>query len=233
MKKTANPSTDQPSLLPSSARFIRTRVAGNREIAEGVFVISLERHFDFIPGQVVGVHLEPSPDARLYSIASGINEKHLRILFNIQPGGLVSPRLAQSREGDYLYVSTPFGWFTGSSEPAWWIASGTGIAPFASMFYSGQGGNKVIVHGGKHPDSFYFQEDFLSGPSRQYVRCCSGEKREGLYHGRLTRFIEESDNLPLNESYYLCGRVEMVVDVRETLMKKGVSYQNIQSEIYF
>jgi ferredoxin/flavodoxin---NADP+ reductase len=130
-------------------------------------------------------------------------------------------------------VSTPFGWFTSSNEPAWWIASGTGIAPFASMFYSGLGENKVIVHGAKYADSFYFQDDFAVGPCRQYVRCCSGEKKGGLYHGRLTRFLEESDNLPLNVSYYLCGKVEMVVDVRETLMKKGVPFQNIQSEIYF
>jgi ferredoxin/flavodoxin---NADP+ reductase len=226
--------SEHPSLLPSSAKFIKTRVLENIEIASGVFLLSLERHFDFIPGQVVGIHLRPVQDARLYSIASGNNEKVLKILFNIQPGGELTPSLAKCGKDDFLYVSTPFGWFTCSpEESAWWIASGTGIAPFASMYYSGISDNKRLIHGGRTIDSFYFQKDFLRGMSESYIRCCSGEMEEGLYHGRLTRYLEEQDNLPVTQTYYLCGRVEMVVAVRDILIKKGIPYQNILSEIYF
>jgi ferredoxin/flavodoxin---NADP+ reductase len=103
MKKTVKPLTPNPSLLPSSARFIKTRVTGNREIARDVFVISLERHFDFIPGQVVGIHLEPSPDARLYSIASGVDEPDIRLLFNIQPEGMLTPEACKI-QGRRLFI---------------------------------------------------------------------------------------------------------------------------------
>ena len=228
-----NKVSQHPSLLPSSAKFIRTRVTGNREIAKNVFLISLERHFDFIPGQVVGIHLEPAPDARLYSIASGTNEKDLKIVFNIQPGGMLTPVLARCREGEYLYVSTPFGWFTGNREPAWWIASGTGIAPFASMFYSRLGENKTLVHGGRNKESFYFQEDFVAGMGERYIRCSSADQEKGLFHGRLTHYLEQIESFQLNQTYYLCGRVEMIVEVREILIRKGIPFQNILSEIYF
>jgi ferredoxin/flavodoxin---NADP+ reductase len=224
---------DHPSLLPSSAEFVATKVTDNREIAKDVFLVSLERHFDFIPGQVVGIHFKPAPDARLYSITSGTNEEVIKILFNIQPGGMITPKLARCNKGDRLFMSTPFGWFTCNNDPAWWIASGTGIAPFASMFYSGAGGNKILVHGGKTGDSFYFQEDFITGMADRYIRCCSGEKINGAYQGRLTQYLEEQDNLSLTQLYYLCGRVEMVVEVREILIRKGIPYQNIHSEIYF
>jgi ferredoxin/flavodoxin---NADP+ reductase len=226
--------SEHPSLLPSSAKFLKTKVIENIEIASNVFLLSLERHFDFIPGQVVGIHFKPAQDARLYSIASGSNDKVLKILFNIQPGGTLTPYLAKCRKDDILYVSTPFGWFTCSrEEPAWWIASGTGIAPFASMYYSGQGDNKILIHGGRTTDSFYFQKDFLQGMHGRYIRCCSGEEKEGFYHGRLTSYLKEADDLPVTQTYYLCGRVEMVVAVREILIKKEIPYQNILSEIYF
>lgn len=221
-----------PSLLPSSAEFIKTRVTDNREIAAGVFLISLERHFEFVPGQVVGIHFKPSSEARLYSIASGIHDGHLKILFDLQPTGFLTPVLAKCRKGDNLFVTTPFGWFTCDEKPAWWIASGTGIAPFSSMFFSGLGINKTLVHGGRTAASFFFQEDFAPVLKEKYIRCCSGEKKEGLYYGRLTSWLKEQELLA-DQHYYLCGRAEMVVDVRDILIGKGIPYHKILSEIYF
>jgi ferredoxin--NADP+ reductase len=40
-------------------------------------------------------------------------------------------------------------------------------------------------------------------------------------------------NLPLNYKYYLCGSAEMVVDVRDILIAKGIPYEQIFAEIYF
>jgi len=222
-----------PSLLPSSAEFTRTRVTGNREIAKNVFLLSLEKHFDFEPGQVVGIHTEPREDARLYSLAGGRDEPVIRILFNVFQQGELTPLLAKCREGDFLHVTSPFGWFTCNREPAWWIASGTGIAPFASMFFSGLGDKKILVHGGRNEESFYFSREFAGGMGDRYVRCCSGEKIGGLFHGRLTSYLENIDVLPADQTYYLCGRVEMVVEVRDILLKRGIPYHNILSEIYF
>jgi ferredoxin/flavodoxin---NADP+ reductase len=225
--------SDNPSLLPSSAEFIKTKVIDNKEIATGVFLISLERHFDFDPGQVIGIHFKPAPDARLYSIASGVNDEHIKVLFDIQPGGFLSPVLAECKSGDGLFVTTPFGWFTCNEKPAWWIASGTGIAPFASMFFSGLGKDKILIHGGRTTGSFYFQEDFSAALKENYIRCCPGENKEGIYSGRLTAWLKEQENLPADQAYYICGRAEMVVEVREILINKGIRFTNIHSEIYF
>ncbi len=202
-------------------------------IAEGVYVIHLERKHDFLPGQVVGISLDHSIPARLYSICSGKDESKLSILFNIKPDGLLSPQLAALERGDSVLVSRPFGAFLGDEQPAWWIASGTGVAPYRSMIRSGMEKNKVLIHGGRTANSFYFQDEMKVRLGDHYIRCCSQETGEGLYHGRLTKWIREQETLPLANQYFLCGSAEMVVEVRDILISKGVELDQIMSEIYF
>jgi len=211
----------------------RVLVEGNNEIATGVFILRFKRTFDFIAGQVIGICLEPDGDPRLYSIASGTDDEDIEILYNIKPTGKLTPPLAQVKVGDNIYISPPFGSYYGSAEPAWWIASGTGIAPFSSMFRSGLGANKVLVHGGRFREFFYFQDEFLPVLGDNYIRCCSRETGEELFPGRLTTYLQQHPNLPKNIKYYLCGSAGMVVDARDILISKGIPFGNIVAEIYF
>ena len=110
------------------------KVTGNEEISPGVFVLSYRRKHEFIPGQVVKIALDREQPPRIYSICSGNHEKEIRILFNIKEDGYLTPKLAALVPGDRLLVSKPYGSFTGTAGPAFWIATGTGIAPFYSMF---------------------------------------------------------------------------------------------------
>ena len=132
-----------------------------------------------------------------------------------------------------MWITVPFGTYSGSTAPAYWIAAGTGIAPFVSMYRSGLGDNKILVHGGRTLDSFYFSEELTRDFGPRYHRCCSQQEGEGLYHGRVTQYLEGLDELPLDQKYYLCGSAEMVVECREILLGKGISFNNIVAEIYF
>jgi len=209
------------------------QVKSNIEIATSVFLLSFPREFTFRPGQVLGLGLSSTDDPRLYSIASGENEPDIKILYNIKPDGHLTPSLAQLKPGDTLWITPPFGNYEGSNEPGYWIAAGTGLAPFISMFYSGMGDNKILIHGGRTLDAFYFSKELLNAFGDRYVRCCSQQKGEGVYSGRVTRYLEEQDNLPEDQKYYLCGGAEMVVQCREILLMKGIPFNNIIAEIYF
>src|SRR5210317_892654 len=109
-------------------------IVDNLEISPEVHVISFSRKFDFVPGQVVKIGIDRNHPPRIYSICSGNQENEVRILFNIKEDGFLSPKMAAAIPGDNILVSKPYGSFLGSSDPAWWIATGTGIAPFYSMF---------------------------------------------------------------------------------------------------
>jgi len=214
--------------------FYPVKVESNLEISKDVYVLSYPREHAFVAGQVVGICLVEGEDPRLYSIASGNRDDMIRLLYNIKPDGEVSPNLAELKKGDTLYVSAPFGSFYGTSAPAVFIASGTGIAPFASMLRSGLHKDKMLIHGGRTLDSFYFKEEMESVlGSENYIRCCSQESGEGVYEGRLTAYLRDQHDLPADRKYYLCGLAEMVVESRDILIEKGIPFENIIAEIYF
>ncbi len=51
------------------------------EIAPNVFLLSFNRSFSFVPGQVVALAMNPADQYRYYSIASGMLEAEVKILF--------------------------------------------------------------------------------------------------------------------------------------------------------
>ncbi len=208
-------------------------ITRNNEISPRVHLISWKREHDFMAGQVVRVALAPNDPPRIYSICSGNQEKEITLLFNVKDDGLITPKLAALSPGDILYVSDPYGSFTGDEAAAWWIASGTGIAPFYSMFRSGLGGNKKMIHGARYVNQFYFGDELHTAMGENYVPCCTGETRPGFFHGRVTDYLKSCREMPDGYKYYLCGNALMVVEARDLLIEKGVPYGNIVAEIYF
>jgi ferredoxin/flavodoxin---NADP+ reductase len=213
-------------------QLVKTPVSMLEEIAPGVFILAFTRYFDFIPGQVVAINngIEQSP--RLYSISSGFADPEVKILFNSQEDGYLTTHLSRCNAGDRILVSKAFGNFTCREDDAWWIASGTGIAPFASMIFSGKGKNNTLIHGGKTLSSFYFQTEIAKKMGSNYIRCCSSECGNGVFEGKLTQYLFDQPSLPADKKYYICGKSEMVLETRDILINKGISNENIVAEIY-
>jgi ferredoxin-NADP reductase len=218
---------------PKGSNKYQTVVTAFRELTPNVSVLSFKRKWSFLAGQVIGVAIGIGDNPRMYSLSGGTEEKDGEILFDVRPEGTLTPRLNKLRVGDKLLVSEPFGEFIGTHQPAWWIATGTGVAPFASMLRSGFGENKRLIHGGSFTNSFYFEDEFKAALGDDYIRCCSRENSEGLFSGRVTDWLAEQQELPTDVIYYLCGKAEMVVEVRDLLISRDVPYDNIQSEIFF
>ncbi|MGQ1946987.1 FAD-binding oxidoreductase [Geofilum sp. OHC36d9] len=209
------------------------KIMSNTEIATGVFLLAMEKQFDFKAGQVLAATINPDDDLRLYSIASGTDENTLQILFDVNPQGQLTPPLSKMRTGETLYISQPFGRFTDSPDDAWWIATGTGIAPFVSMIKSGEAKKQKLLQGARYLTQFYFADLFKEKMGNRYLRFCTGESAPDVIHGRLTNFIRESNDIMPDRKYYLCGNANMVVEVRDILLEKGVPFDHIIAEIYF
>jgi len=205
----------------------------SEEIAEGVYLFSFRRDFDFKAGQVIGISIEKEGPRRLYSICSGEQEEEVKILYNVVNEGYLTPRLSDLSEGDTIWITEPRGEFLYDPAPAVWIATGTGIAPYYSMLRSGKYANKTLIHGERYLERFYFYDDFSALLGEDYIRCCSGEDAAGVFGGRVTDYLEEISELPSGYKYYLCGRAEMVVETRDLLIARGIPFNHIISEIYF
>jgi len=211
----------------------REVLTGNEQISPGVFLLSVKRRFDFVPGQVVKLAVDRKEPPRIYSVCSGSKEDELKILYNVKEGGYLTPRLAGLDRGDEVLVSSPYGGFRGGEGPAWWVAAGTGIAPFYSMYRTGLAPGKHLVHGVSFLNQLYFRAEFEEALGPAYHPCCSREAAGGAFAGRVTDFLRSRDELPANELWYLCGKALMVVEVRDLLIDRGIPYENIVAEIYF
>ena len=217
----------------SNTELHQETLSRHEEISRGVFVIGFKRRHDFQPGQAVKLGIDRETPPRIYSICSGAQDDELCVLFNVKEDGFLTPKLAELKVGDTLYTSAPYGTFLGTDEPAWWIAAGTGIAPFRSMLRSGMGKNKVLVHGARHPDQFYFSDEFAAALGANYHRCCSAENAPNVLFGRVTSFLAQQDLPSKDRPYYICGQAGMAVDTRDLLIEKGIPFENIVTEIYF
>lgn len=220
-------------ILTYSGKLHRVQVERMEEIAHGVYILEFRRFFSFEAGQIISIALDSQADARMYSIASGENDENIQILFNVVDDGQLTPSLASLKAGDHIWSSAGFGKFTGTDGEAWWIAQGTGIAPFASMFRSGQTSGKILIHGGRFTDSFYYASEFEPVLKDKFIRCCSKDNLPGAFQGRVTDYLNSLESLPPDPLYYLCGSSEMVVETRDILIRKGVPFRQIVSEIYF
>ena len=203
------------------------------ELSEGIFLIGFKRNFLFQAGQVIGIAMEENGPRRLYSICSGEQEEEIHILYKVVDEGFLTPQLSDLKIGDTIWITTPGGEFTGDKDPAVWIATGTGIAPFYSMLRSGLGEDNTLLHGNRFLEQFNFYDEFREALGQNYIRCCSAENGEEVYPGRVTGYLEEQEELNPALKYYLCGSADMVVEARDILISKGIPFGNIISEIYF
>jgi len=211
----------------------KTHVISHTTLGTRGHLIRIPKLFDFEAGQVAGLGIKELETARIYSIAGSDFETYIDFLFDVKPGGALSPRLAGLKAGDDIYTTQPFGTFIGNEQPAWWIAAGTGIAPFKAMLDAGLHKNKLVIQGSREKENFYFGNEFRNVLGENYIQCCSGEKVTGMFHGRITAYLEQLPELPAGIQYYLCGSAEMVVDTRDVLIARGVPFERIVAEIYF
>ncbi len=212
------------------------RVLAINTITPGIFSLALSNRPTFEPGQCVALAINTGGESRYYSIASAPTGDSFRILFDVVPSGYLTPKLAALAAGDTLFRSETFGSFLEPAEPGvvgmpsprlWWIATGTGIAPFLSMGAAG----KKLVHGARRPELLLFRDYFADRLGADYIQCTTKVHDAATYPGRLSRYLAET---VLDGSHYMiCGSAGMVVDVREILVGRGVPFSAISSEIYF
>jgi ferredoxin--NADP+ reductase len=208
-------------------------VLGNKKIASNSWLLSFKRNFEFTAGHVIGISLNNNLEPRLYSIASGIQQNEVWILYTVKPDGLLTPPLSSLKPGEKIFITKPFGNFICDADEAIWISTGTGIAPFASMFFSGQHKNKSLIQGSRDFEALYFYDQFKKEMGGNYHPCCSKQNHKDCFHGRVTDYLSQQEIIKTDIPYYLCGIAEMVVDTRDLLIERGVPFNNIMAEIFF
>jgi len=161
------------------------------------------------------------------------------------PEGLLSPKLADLKPGDHVYLGKKANGFLilneiPESEDLWMISTGTGIGPFLSIAKTEtpwkRFKNIVLIHAVRNASELTYRELINSVKEQHpdqfhYVPFVSREKTDFAMKGRIPKAIkngklEKQVGVKIEEGksqIMLCGNPDMVTDARELFTKRGLT----------
>lgn len=214
----------------------------------------LREEFAYRAGQHVAVRATIAGDdvRRNYSICAPEGSDVLRIGVKRLPDGVFSNyAIERLREGDGIEVLSPSGSFTADVEPGQGhhygaVAAGSGITPVLSILSTALANDPTahatLIFVNVSTNSVMFLEEVEDLKNAhlgrfQVFHVLDGERSETdvlsgrLDAERLTRILEGTGGKVV-DSWYLCGPLPMTDMVRETLMSRGVSSEDIHRELF-
>ena len=204
------------------------------------FSLSCPADFIFEAGQFVTLFFlqEGKLKPRSYSILNPPSQKGtLEFITKLIPGGLASEFLGKAQKGAALAVKGPLGHLVlQEAEEHWFIATGTGVVPFYSILaehlrYSSHQKFTLLLGLPEQKDIFLQKElDDLQKkyPHFTYIITLSRETWSGA-QGRVQAHLPQD---LAHKMFYLCGRQEMILEMRAYLQAKGVPAEHIKIESY-
>ena len=203
--------------------------------------------FDFEAGQFLNIILEKEGEKTLkrsYSIASPpLWKGYVDLCWKKVEGGLATGYLWTLKEGDTLKIQGPLGRFTPRiplPKRIVYVSTGTGIAPFRSMFHTllAQGAKSEIwnIFGNRYDDDILYKEEF-EGLAKQYpnFRNVFTVSRPKNWKGE-TEYVQfmlkKYIQTPADTHIYICGLTNMINDVQNAALEMGFTKEQIFYEKY-
>ena len=233
--------------------FNQERILSVHHWTESLFSFTATRDaaFRFQNGQftMLGIEIDGRPLLRAYSMASANYEDQLEFFSIKVPDGPLTSRLQRIREGDIILVGRKA---TGTlirtnllpGSTLYLLATGTGLAPFASIIKDPEIYERydkvVLVHGCRQVAELAYGEGLIGAlPSNEFFGDMVRQKliyyptvtREPFHNrGRITDLIEAGTlfadiGLPpldiVSDRLMLCGSPSMLADLRVLLIGRG------------
>jgi len=223
---------------------LNIEVKEKRKITPDVILLSFNvlEDFTFKAGQFVSLVMETEEvkRPRSYSILNPPSQKgQLDLCIKIVEKGFASEIFAETKVGDVFLMRGPLGHFVfqeDDSEEIWFIASGTGVAPFYSMLkeYLPKLPKKkfVLLFSNKKQEDILFYEELQKMENDYHnFKCINTLTREDWagVQGRVQQHLPK--NLE-NKTFYICGVKPLVEGTMEELLKRGVDKKKIKVERY-
>jgi benzoate/toluate 1,2-dioxygenase reductase component len=185
-------------------------------LAPGILELRLTRPMDvaFIPGQFLRFAMDGYE--RDYTMVSSPDAETIDFCIAVVDGGRFSSHILAADIGTSFQLTGPHGHFVfqGPLNPAVFVGTGTGVAPFVA-FCRGGVGAALLLHGVGTPDRLIYR-DVLQGALRGYVPCLSRasenmDRPENAFSGHVTDYLEQQLQ-PGTYDFYVCGRRSMIRD---------------------
>lgn len=219
----------------------KTKLIEKSLISDTVFKYKLLRpkNFSFTPGQYINIKVADNA-RRSYSIASSNDAKEIELIIDISPNGPGSKFFKEIKVDNTFDFLGPLGHMYISKvdlkyQQIAFISTGTGIAPFLSIFdfleknnYEGKVYNLY---------SEKFKKDVIKSETFKKIKISSiitlTRDTDSCYlTGRVTSHLSK---IPLvkNSLFFVCGNNQMVTDVCKYLEQNNIPKNSIKREVYY
>ena len=246
-----NTSPDAGDLLPVPDGCFAQTVTEIEHYTDGLFRFRMTRpaSLRFRSGEFVMIGLPgEKPVYRAYSIASPNWDDTLEFYSIKVPGGPLTERLQHIQPGDTIWMRRKS---TGTlvidalvpGRRLWMFATGTGIAPFASIIRDPESYEKfdrlVLVQGCRHLDELAYAKELAAAlvddpligdlAADRFQLITATTREESPMTGRLTTCladgrIESAAGVRLDQTTdraMICGSMAMLNDLRDALQDRG------------
>ncbi|MGD1848542.1 MAG: 1,2-phenylacetyl-CoA epoxidase subunit PaaE [Salibacteraceae bacterium] len=212
--------------------------------------------FQYIQGQYLTLRQDIKGEdvRRSYSICSGpLEVDELRVAVKKVPGGLFSTYANEHLQtGDALEVMPPMGRFFTELNPENQkhyvaFAAGSGITPIMSILKTVMeiepNSRFTLFYGNSKTATIIFREELSDLKNRYlgrmvlYHLLSREEQLSDLFNGRLSgekceRFCDILFDPEDVDEFFLCGPAEMITDVSDTLIERGVDKKKVHFELF-
>lgn len=214
------------------------KITSVKRLTPDVTALYFARPFEFIAGQYLTVFVPDSrvTEGKAYSIASRPSDPLLAICVK-NVGGEFSSYLCSRQRGDTLIISSQaYGFFNPQTDrPLVGITGGCGLSPIWSVLASRPAGQSAqLFYSVRRPDDVVFADKLAASniACQLYSTQVMVEAHGDWHNGRFV-VADIVAQCPVKAHFLLCGRLELVHDIRAKLNDNGVSDARISTEVFF
>ena len=245
--------TLHPDFMKVRAREHQCTIRSSRLLTPTVFELAFDTQepLDFVAGQFISVIIPGAgPNGRdlrrAYSIASNPETLPIALCIKIVADGPGTQYLYRLKEGSSFRALAPYGDFVYQANPqryACFVATGTGIAPFASIITSEQYQQTPPLSGQcflgvRTVDELLYVDTLNAIFGHRFVPAVSQAPAEDPwsgYRGRVTDYLKTHGISTAwdQTDFYLCGHGGMIQEVKNYLFAQGVQKSAVFQEVYY
>ncbi|MEW5677095.1 FAD-binding oxidoreductase [Flavobacterium enshiense] len=201
------------------------------------FVVEKPKGFSYIPGQATEIsinHPEWKSELRPFTFTSLTDSNYLEFMIKIyKDRNGVTNELGKINAGDELILHDVFGTINYKG-PGIFIAAGSGITPFISIFRELYKMNQLrgnrLIYVNKTSEDVIMGNELHKMLKNDFVNFYTRENVVGFTGRRIDRNFLIENIVNFSQNFYVCGPEDFVTTVKKILLDLGATAEAIVFE---
>ncbi len=222
------------------AKKYKSEIVSINNLFEDIYTLefkSLGRKFKFQPGQFLHLAIDDEydgigqwPESRCFSMQSNPHDETLKITYAVK-GNFTKEMKQYLKVGAKVWLKLPYGDLFSqphSLKNTIFIAGGTGITPFLSLFTHpsfNEYENPRIYLGFRSPKYNIYESELSQIINNNAIVYKRYQDKSGVLD--IKQIVEENG---IENSYFISGPPEMIKLFKQSLINKGVNPNNVLTD---